>query len=192
MFANLKPRLAPHMVSKAGRERQFWAVLESSLPDKLDSALDGIWNDCLDPVIKQQLKRPVTSSYRAFKDRVEDFFCPKAVVFFAQIGDDGHPPQFQQQHPGETPEEVLDRFWREALSASKGFPPNAVLASASGGDNPIPRLARRMAGAMYALVHLPHMASVLSAALESILADDAADINDPDVWTSRLLQHQYY
>ena len=113
------------------------------------------------------------------------------MVFFAQIGDDGQPPAFEQQHSGETPEEVLDCFWREALAASRGFPPKTVLAGAAGGDNPIPRLARRMAGALYAPVHLSHMASVLAAVLDVILSDDSADINDPDVWTALLLQHEY-
>ncbi len=51
-------------------------------------------------------------------------------------------------------EEVLDRFWREALATCRGFLDRAVPFHAAGGSNPVPWLAYRLAGVLYAPVHL--------------------------------------
>ncbi len=73
------------------------------------------------------IKAPVTSSYRAFKQRMEDFFIPQPLSSYEQIGDDTRAPLFRSQQPGETMEEVLDKFWREALANCRGFLDRAVL-----------------------------------------------------------------
>lgn len=58
----------------------------------------------------------------------------------------------------------------------------SVLAIATGGDNPIPKLARRMANSLYEPVHLSHMVAVLASVLEDILTSEHLDI-DHDVWS---------
>ena len=89
-------------------------------------------------------------------------------------------------------EEVLDRFWREALATCRGFPDRAVLFHAAGGSNPVPWLAHRLAGVLYSPIHLSQMAAVLLPVVTEILYNPEADINDPDAWSSRLQSHQYY
>lgn len=89
-------------------------------------------------------------------------------------------------------EEVLDRFWREALATGRGFPDHAVLFHAAGGGNLIPWLAYRLVGVLYALVHLTHMTMVLLPVVADVLHNPSVDINDPDVWSTRLQAHQYY
>ena len=86
-------------------------------------------------------------------------------------------------------EEVLDRFWREALATCRGFPDRAVLFHAAGGSNPVPWLAHRLADVLYAPIHLTQMAAVLLPVVTDILYNPEADINDPDAWSSRLQSH---
>ncbi len=78
--------------------------------------------------------------------------------------------------------EVLDRFWREALATCRGFRDRAVLFHAAGGSNPVPWLAHRLAGVLYASVHLTQMAVVLLPVVTNILYNPAIDINDSDAW----------
>ena len=67
MFYDIKPRLSPHMVSAAVRQRQFWDTLESAQHTNLDTAVANIWSNCVSADIREVIKAPVTSSYRAFK-----------------------------------------------------------------------------------------------------------------------------
>lgn len=60
------------------------------------------------------------------------------MAFYEQIGDDTRAPLLTPQQPGETIEELLDRFWREALATYRGFPDRAVLFHAACVGNPIP------------------------------------------------------
>ncbi len=53
-----------------------------------------MWSDCISPEIREVIKAPVTSSYRAFKPRMEDFFTPRPFSFYEQIGDDSRAPLF--------------------------------------------------------------------------------------------------
>ncbi len=58
-------------------------------------------------------------------------------------------------------EEVLDRFWREALATCRGFPDRAVPFHAAGVSNPVPWLAHRLGCVLYSPIHLSQMAAVL-------------------------------
>ncbi len=89
-------------------------------------------------------------------------------------------------------EEVLDRFWREALATCRGCLDRAVMFHAASGSNPVPWLAHRLAGVLCSPIHLSHMAAVLLPVVTEILYNLEADINDPDAWSSRLQSHQYY
>ena len=115
------------------------------------------------------IKAPVTSSFRGFKPRMEDFFIPQPMSFYEQIGDDTRAPLFRPKQLGETMEEVLDRFWREALATCRGLPDRALLFHAAGGSNPVPWLAHRLAGVLYAPVHLTQMAAVLLPVVTDII-----------------------
>ncbi len=66
-------------------------------------------------------------------------------------------------------EEVLDRFWREALATCRGFLYRAVLFHAVGGSNSVPWLAHRLAGLLYAPVYLTQMAAVLLPVVTDII-----------------------
>ncbi len=79
---DIKPRMSTHMVSAAIRQRQFWDILETVQHNNLDTVVDNIWSDCISPDIREVIKAPVTSSYRAFKQRMEDFFIPQPVSFY--------------------------------------------------------------------------------------------------------------
>ena len=75
MLYDIKLRLSPHMVSAAVRQRQFWDILENVQHTSLDTAVANIWSDCVSPDIREMIKAPVTSIYRA-----EGFFLPPAFV----------------------------------------------------------------------------------------------------------------
>ncbi len=87
MFYDIKPRLSPHMVSATVRQRQFWDTLESARHANLDTAVANIWSDCISPEIREVIKAPITSSYRAFKQRMDYFFYSSA--FFVLRADWG-------------------------------------------------------------------------------------------------------
>ncbi len=70
MLYDIKPRLSPHMVSAAVRQRMFWDILETAQHTSLDTAVANIWSDCVSADIREVIKAPVTSSYRAFKQRM--------------------------------------------------------------------------------------------------------------------------
>ena len=186
MLYDIKPRLSPHMVYTTVRQRQFWDIMETAQHTSLDTAVANIWSDCVSLDIREVIKAPVTSSYRAFKQRMEDFFIPQPLSFYEKIGDDTCAPLFRPRQHGETMEEVLDRFWREALATCRGFLDPAVLFHATGGSNRVPWLAHRLAGVLYAPVHRTQMAAILLPVVTDILYNQAVDINDPDVWSSRL------
>ena len=76
MLYDIKPRLSPHVVSATVRQRQFWDILETVQHTSLDTAVANICSDYVSPDIREMIKAPVTSSYRAFKQRMEDLFIP--------------------------------------------------------------------------------------------------------------------
>lgn len=61
----------------------------------LDTIIDSLWSDCIDSDIKTLMRRLITSSYRAFTERVEDYFTPQAVTFYSRIGDETREPLFK-------------------------------------------------------------------------------------------------
>ncbi len=86
MFYDIKPRLSPHMVSAAVRQRRFWDTLESAQHTNLDTAVANIWSDCISAEIREVFKAPVTSSYRAFKQRMEDFSSRNLSLSTSKLG----------------------------------------------------------------------------------------------------------
>ncbi len=70
------------MVSTTVRQRQFWDILETAQHTSLDTTVANIWSDCVSADIREVIKAPVTSSYRASKQRMEDFFIPQPLSFY--------------------------------------------------------------------------------------------------------------
>ena len=65
----------------------------------------------------QQAVEVELDNYRAFEGRLGDFFVPREVLFCNQVVGCTPTPHFGSQHRGETPQDVMERFWHETLAS---------------------------------------------------------------------------
>ena len=105
-------------------------------------------------------------------------------MFYDQIVDCTLAPHFGSQCRGETPQEVMERFWHETLATHPSLPNHAVFLHFAGGINLAPWLVGCLASVLCAPDHVVQMDTAWVPILTSVFRDPPFDISYRDAMAS--------